>query len=419
MGLFVLGINHKECPVEIREKLHFSPEKIYPVLNQVKMHPRISECVILSTCNRVELYAATPLSLSLEEDLLALMENAHGIKAETFLPYVYRFADKAAIRHLFRVASGLDSLVIGENEILGQVREAFRLANETGSVNAMLYRLFEKSLKVGKDVRTRTKINQGAVSIPSVAVELAEKIYGRLDGEKVMVLGTGEMSTLTMKNLIDAGAEIVYVVSRQREKGEKVGLEFGAEWLAMDSWEEKLPLVDILIGSTAAPHPVVTYDCVKNAMAKRRHRPLFIIDIAVPRDVESQVNSLDDVYVYNVDDLKGVASSNLKIRRAEITEAEELTDKAVEDYRAWMEQLKSRPTLNDFERFLDCVLDDEFSRGLKDTGADEKKIQAVKHRIRSRLLNPTYEKIKEASHNGGVMRYLEALRSLFNLDKKD
>lgn len=419
MSFFILGLNHKTCPVEIREKLHFTSRSIAETLEQSKSISEIAELVILSTCNRVELYGFSETGSFPEEQLFELLENAHGLKREQFREYLYRYEAKAAVSHLFRVAAGLDSLVIGENEILGQVRDAFRQANAVGSVHSLLYRLIEKALKVGKEVRTKTKINEGAVSVPSVAVELAEKIFGRLQGEKVMVLGTGEMSVMTLENLRNAGGHAIYVVSRSEEPGKNVAAEFDARWLSMKDWEKKLEEVDILIASTSAPHAIVHKEQVKRAMEARRYRPLLLIDIAVPRNIDASINQLDDVYLYNIDDLKGVSASNLRLRRKELVSAEQFCTNAVIHFQGWLERLKARPTLERFEGFLEELLSKEFDRLGRSANLDETKKEEVKQRIRAKLLHAPFEKIKQASENGGVSRYLEALHSLFDLDDEE
>ncbi len=416
MSFFVIGINHKECPVAIREKLHFTNKRIEEGLAEIRNFPEVSELVILSTCNRVEFYGFSENSENPEDTLLSWLERTRQVNTLEFMPYLYRWQDKDAVRHLFRVASGLDSLVIGENEILGQLREAFRLANQAGTAHSLLYRLMEKALKIGKEVRTKTKINEGAVSIPSVAVELAEKIFGRLAGEKIMVLGTGEMSQLTLKNLRDAGACALYVVSRNEERGRHVAQEFEAEWVSLDGWYDYLASVDILIASTAAPHPIVHFQQIEKVMKRRRRRPLFLIDIAVPRDIEPEVHSVDDVYLYNIDDLKSVAAANLKLRRREIEAAEQLVDQEVLGFQSWLEQLAARPTLERFESYLNEILEKELTSLTRHSGIDETKKNEIRDRLRSKLLHAPFEKIKEASQNGGVTRYLEALRSLFKLD---
>ncbi len=418
MGFFVLGINHKECPVGVREKLHFSPSQTESALKQIKEEGSIAELVILSTCNRVEFYGYSEHPGLPEAVLLDLVHRTHGLEPEVFSSYLYRREGKTATHHLFRVAAGLDSLVIGENEILGQLRDAFKKSNEMEMVHSLLYRLMEKALKVGKEVRAQTRINEGAVSIPSVAVELAEKIFGKLSGEKVMVIGAGEMSELALKSLKAGGAEIMWIVSRGVERGDRLAHEYGAERISMEEWPEKLEHVDILLTSTAAPHPIVHFEQIKKVMDVRRRRPLFLIDIAVPRDVEAEVNSIDDVYLYNVDDLKGVSASNLKLRQREIHAAEQLVEKAVLDYQSWLERLKARPVLESFETFLDQVLERELAELAREKKITEDQKDQLRGRIRAKLMHPPLVKIKEASQNGGVGRYVEALHSLFNLEEK-
>jgi glutamyl-tRNA reductase len=415
MGFFVMGISHKDCPVEVRERLHFSSSKLRAGLTCAKDSPQFSEAMILSTCNRVEFYGYTDSEEPVEDRYFALMKEIHGVDRRDFEHYLYRHQGREALRHLFRVAAGLDSLVIGENEILGQIREAFQTAHTAGALHSLLYRLMEKALKLGKAARTETLINEGAVSIPSVAVELAEKIFGQLTSENVMVLGTGEMAALTVKSLKSAGATIRYVVSNSQERAERLAAECGAEWVSSGSWEEKIPEVDIFITATSCPYPIVKHEQVKQLMTRRRHRPLFLIDIAVPRNVDPAVHQLDDVYLYNVDDLKSVADRNLKHRGREIEKVEAMVEKAMASYQSWLMQLEARPTVESFERHLDKILEDELSEFSKKSGIPDTRTVELRNRIRAKLLHGPLTKIKEASQNGGVARYLHALHSLFDL----
>lgn len=419
MGFFVIGINHKDCPVEVREKLHFSSSKLQAGLAYAQTAGQFSEAMILSTCNRVELYGYTDPDDLPEDGFFALMEEIHGVGRRDFRHYLYHHQGKDALRHLFRVAAGLDSLVIGENEILGQIREAFQTAHTAGTLHSLLYRLMEKALKLGKAARAETLINEGATSIPSVAVELAEKIFGQLTSENVMVLGTGEMATLTVKNLKNAGATIRYVVSNSQERAEKLAAECGAEWVSSGRWEEKIPEVDIFITATSCPYPIVKHEQVKRLMTERRHRPLFLIDIAVPRNVDPTVHQLDDVYLYNVDDLKSVSDRNLKHRSREIEKVEAMVEKAMASYQSWLEQLEARPTVESFEKHLDKILEDELGTFAKKSGIQDAQTNELRDRIRAKLLHIPLTKIKEASQNGGVARYLHALHSLFDLGPKE
>ncbi len=419
MGFFIVGINHKDCPVEVRERLHFTSRKLQDGLNFAKNIAQFSEAMILSTCNRVEFYGYADGDDFPEDTFFAMMKEIHGVDRRDFEHYLYRHQGREALRHLFRVSAGLDSLVIGENEILGQLREAFQKAHTAGCLHSLLYRLMEKALKLGKAARTETLINEGAVSIPSVAVELAEKIFGQLTSENVMVLGTGEMAALTVKNLKGAGATIRYVVSHSQERAEKLTVECGGEWVPFETWEAKIPDVDIFITATSCPYPIVKFEQVKKLMAERRHRPLFLIDIAVPRNVDPAIHQLDDVYLYNVDDLKSVADRNLKHRGREIEKVEVMVEKALASYQSWLEQLEARPTVESFERHLDKILDEELGELAKKSGIPEARKDEVRDRIRAKLLHGPLTKIKEASQNGGVARYLHALHSLFDLGPKD
>ena len=419
MGFFVIGVNHKDCPVEVRERLHFTSLKLRDGLAYAKATAQFTEAMILSTCNRVEFYGYVDSEDLPVDRFFAMVKEIHGVDRRDFEHYLYRHQGREALRHLFRVAAGLDSLVIGENEILGQLRVAFQAAHAAGCLHSLLYRLTEKALKLGKDARTETLINEGAVSIPSVAVELAEKIFGHLTSENVMVLGTGEMAMLTVKNLKNAGATIRYVVSHSQERAEKLAVECGAEWVPFEAWEGKVPEVDIFITATSCPYPIVKHEQVKELMAKRRHRPLFLIDIAVPRNVDPTVNQLDDVYLYNVDDLKSVADRNLKHRGLEIAKAEAMVEKAMASYQSWLEQLEARPTVESFEKHLDRILEDELGAFARKAGIPEAHKDELRDRIRAKLLHVPLTKIKEASQNGGVARYLHALHSLFDLGPKD
>ncbi len=304
--------------------------------------------------------------------------------------------------------------MLGENEILGQLRSAFRTAVELSALHSLLYRLTEKALKVGKDVRTRTHINEGATSIPSVVAALARKIFGKLSGRKVMVLGTGEMSTMTLRCLRDAGAKALCVISRNREKGEQIGKQFGADCVSFDGWEQYLASVDILIASTACPHPIVGLTQVRAAMESRAHRPLFLIDISVPRNISPEVNLLNGVSLYNIDDLKSEADSNLRSREKEISAAERMIDKAVADYMAWTDRFRAKPALERFERFLQEALERELERFIRDGQILKEQKEQVRDRICSKLMRSAHETLKRVSANGGSRRYLEALNALFD-----
>lgn len=411
----VYGINYKNCPVEVRENLHFRERRLAEAYEWIRREWPSVETLILSTCNRVELYFSMERGELPSEMIADFLTAFHGIDRSQFEGYAYRWEGRQAIEHLFRVASGLDSMVVGENEILGQLREAFRAAQEAGTVDSFLYRWAERALRVGKLVRTKTKINEGAVSVPSVAVELAEKIFGALTGKKVMVLGTGEMSELTLGHLRQAGAETLYVMSRNEEKGRLLAESFGARWVSKEDWENFLVQIDILITSTAAPHPIVKFETVKRIIEKRRHRPLFLIDIAVPRNIEADIHSLDDVYLYNIDDLQEVAQANLRLRRKEIREAEASIQEAVEEFQAWVEQLEAGPTIQLLQSTLDELVEEEIARWGNLEKEEKERLEEFARRLRSKFLHAPLETLRESSRLGTVRRTLEAIHSVFRL----
>lgn len=411
----VYGINHKNCPVEVREKLHFRERRLAEAYEWIRREWPSFETLILSTCNRVELYFAMETPPPASEAIGDFLASFHGIDRSQFETFVYRLEGRPAVEHLFRVASGLDSMVVGENEILGQLREAFRAANDAGTVDSFLYRWAQRGLQVGKQVRTKTKINEGAVSIPAVAVELAEKIFGRLTGEKIMVLGTGEMAELTLQNLRQAGAEALYVMSRSEERGRSLAESFGAKWVAYEDWSNCLAEVDILIASTAAPHSVLKKEAVAQAMSRRRHRPLFLIDIAVPRNIESEVNSIDEIYLYDIDDLQEVAQANLRLRKKEIREAEALIETAVEEFQAWAEGLEAGPTIQRLQAYLDELVEEEVVRLGPLTPEEKERLLEFSRRLCAKFLHAPLETLKESSRLGTIRRTLEAIHALFRL----
>lgn len=415
----VYGINHKNCPVEVRETLHFRERRLPEAYEWIRREWPSVETLILSTCNRVELYFSTEKGELSSETIGDFLAAFHGIERSRFESFAYRLEGREAIGHLFRVASGLDSMVVGENEILGQLREAFRAANEAGTVDSFLYRWAQRALQVGKLIRTKTKINEGAVSVPSVAVELAEKIFGRLAGEKVMVLGTGEMSELTLQNLRQAGAEALYVMGRSEERGRSLAESFGARWVSNEEWENFLVEIDILIASTTAPHPIVKRDALERAIERRHHRPLFLIDIAVPRNIEPEINSLDDVYLYNIDDLEEVAQANLRLRRKEVREAESHTEQAVEEFQAWMESLEAGPTIQRLQAYFDLLVEEEIKRFGSLSNEEKERFMEFSRRLRSKFLHAPLEALKESSRLGTVRRTLEAIHALFRLDSDE
>jgi glutamyl-tRNA reductase len=335
MDVFCLGLSHQTADVATRERFAFAEHEIAPCLHALRTNPEIGEALIVSTCNRVELYAAAPNPDAGFASVEAFLGTRAAIEPihQTAL---YRRAGDAAIRHLFRVVSGLESMVLGETEILGQVKRAYSIAAESGATSRHLNKLFQRAFNVAKEVRTQTKITRGPVSVGSVAVDLAEKIFGRLNACRVMILGAGETSELTARALLSRGAHSIFVSNRSIERAQILAEETRGEAINFDQWHERFDDVDILVSSTAAPHFVVTREKLVNAMRRRGSRPLFVIDLAVPRDVDPAVNNLDSVYLYDIDALQGIAAHSMDIRRRELSECERLIERHVGEFSGWL-----------------------------------------------------------------------------------
>jgi len=316
VSIFCIGVNHKTAPVEIRERLAFVEEKIPDDLHRICQIDTVVEAVVLSTCNRVEVYGASdspPLALNDLNDFLI-----HHFKIESEQVEFYKFQSEAAAHHLFEVASGLDSMVLGETEIFGQVKKAYAAALNSGATSRRMNKLFQQSFSIGKLVRSNTRIQQGATSVGAAAVDLAEKIFGQLQGCQVMLVGAGDMSRSTAQSLLSRGASEMIVTNRSYHKALELAEDLGGRAVHFDDWEEALHEADIIISSTSAPGIVIDAAMIREAMRKRRGHSLFLIDIAVPRDIADQVGDVDNAYLYNIDQLQILADEGLSCRERQI-----------------------------------------------------------------------------------------------------
>lgn len=329
MSIFCLGVNHKTAPVEIRERLAFAEKSIPQHLGEIREIELVDEAVVLSTCNRVEIYGAAESPSEALDKLIDYLVS--HFEVEPGEVEFYRHEAEAAAHHLFEVASGLDSMVLGETEIFGQVKKAYATAQGSGATARRMNKLFQQSFSVGKLVRSSTQIQQGSTSVGAAAVDLAEKIFGRLDGCRVMILGAGEMSRVTAQSLQSRGAKSIIVSNRSYDKAVQLADELDGKAIHFDSWMNHLDQVDIVISSTAAPHAVVHRDMVEKAARDRRGHSLFLIDIAVPRDIEDEVNELDNVYLYNIDQLQRIAAEGIEKRRKQIEICRQVIDGFLEE----------------------------------------------------------------------------------------
>lgn len=342
MELLCLGLSHRTAPVELRERFAISESRLGELTAKIAAHPALGESVVISTCNRVEFYVASPSQAQGFDAIDAILaEHGMEVNGDAF----FRRETEDAVRHLFRVVSGLDSMVLGETEILGQVKKAYQTAQEVKATSRNLNKLFQRAFNVAKEVRTQTNITRGSVSVGSVAVELAERIFGKLASCQVMILGAGEMSELTAGALQARGVRSIFVANRSHERALVLAEKMGGKAVHFEDWTREFSEVDILIGSTAAPHYVLTRKQLEPVMSARRQRPLFCIDLAVPRDIDPEVNNLDGVYLYDIDSLQAIATQSMEVRRSELTHCEALIDKHVGEFTAWLRSERERLAL--------------------------------------------------------------------------
>lgn len=336
MEIIVLGLNHKTAPLEIRERLSIPKHKMSDVLRLLAERRIFQERVLLSTCNRTEIYG---VGRDAEESTLSMkkfLSEYSNLEIPSFEDKLYVLRQPDSIRHLFSVTSGLDSMVLGETEILGQVKQAYLEAHKIRQTGKVLNTLFQRSLKVAKNLRTHTQIGAGKVSVASVAVELAEKIFENLKQASVMVIGTGEMSTQVLRAMVSKGSRARVVSSRHRDRAEELARELGGEAVPYEDYEPKIRDTDILITSTSAPTVLIHEKQVHAWMRARHEKPLFIIDIAVPRNVDPAIEKLDNVYLYNVDDLEHIADQNLAIRKSQLEECFRFIHAQTQHYMGWL-----------------------------------------------------------------------------------
>jgi glutamyl-tRNA reductase len=330
MKLLLTGLNHRTAPVEVREKIAFEDQALPQALDDLKRCPGLIEGMILSTCNRVEVAVTADEHSDVESAVEGFLADSRHVERSWVTPYLYRFDGPEAIRHLFRVASSLDSMVVGEPQILGQLKTAYALAKERGTVGGFLDQVMTRAFSVAKRVRSETDIGESAVSVSYAAVELAREIFGALQGKKVLVIGAGKMAESAARHLRRAGVSEILVTNRTRERAEAMAEDCGGRVLEYEYFEDSVPEVDIVLASSGAPHFILTRDQMRSAMGKRRNRPMFLIDIAVPRNIDPAVNELDSVFLYDIDDLGRVVDDNKKGRIETAKEAEEIVREEVD-----------------------------------------------------------------------------------------
>lgn len=398
----------------------FPPGELKNILEGLASECYLDESVVLSTCNRVEIYGRTTSRYARREYIRDFISRFHNMDPEEIDQHCYLYLDEDAIRHCFRVGSSLDSMVVGEPQIVGQVKEAYFEAKNLQSTGPVLNHLFEKTFNVAKRVRTETGIAEHAVSISFAAVELAKKIFEDLENRAVLLVGAGEMSELAARHLISHGVEKVLVTNRTYERAVEMAREFLGEAVPFETFEEHLPEADIVISSTGSPKPIITKGRVQKVLKARRNRPMFFIDIAVPRDIEPEVNELANVYLYDIDDLETVVESNIKERQREAVKAEELVNREVQVYVTWLASLDVVPTIVELKDKTDRIREEEVAKTLAKLGnvgeKERQSIEAMANSIIKKILHDPIVTLKEHSEGDERSRVLEIARRLFNLD---
>ncbi|MFA5802719.1 MAG: glutamyl-tRNA reductase [Thermoleophilia bacterium] len=421
MHLAVLGINHKTAPVELREKVALNDEKCGSLTGRMLDDSFISEVVPVSTCNRTEIYVVASRPDIGRREILGFLAEVAGVERRDLEDCAYFHEAENAVGHLYKVASSLDSLVVGEAQILGQIKEAYHSAHGRESTSVLLNRLFRHSLEVGKRVRTDTKIGENPVSVASVAVDMVKKVFEDLEGRTVLMLGAGKMGELTATHLVSHGINSFVVSNRTFSKAEEMAEKFNGSAVAFDELTDYLPMADIVISSTGAPHYVLRKGEVERAMRRRHNRPIFFIDIAVPRDIDPGVNDVYNAFLYDIDDLNEVADANAAGRDKEARKAEKIIAEEVDDYMRWLSSLDVVPTITALREKAEEIKEGELSRILTkfDTELSEKDINRIESMasgiVNKMLHGPTVELKRAASERGGYL-YVESIRRLFKLN---
>ncbi|MBI4687236.1 MAG: glutamyl-tRNA reductase [Nitrospirae bacterium] len=420
MNILVVGLNHDTAGVEIREKVAFDGTKLGNAVNTLKGFPEIKENIILSTCNRVEIYANTDNTESAGKRIIDFLSGFHNIAKETLEQSLYIHNGRNAVRHIFRVGGSLDSMIVGEPQILGQLKDAFDFAHKVKSTGIFLNHLMKDAFSVAKRIRNETKIAEGAVSISFAAVELARKIFEDLSMESFMLIGAGEMAELAAKHLIQNGVKDVLVTNRTFQRAEELATEFNGKAVEFDKFLDALIHTDIVICSTGAPHYILHKTDMQKIMKQRKNKPMFIIDISVPRNVEPEINDLDNIYLYDVDDLQGVIKTNIEERRKEQERAERIVDEEVEAFLRWQDTLSAVPTIVALREKAESIRKEELEKFFRKhhTMKEEeiRAIEAMTNVIINKLIHSPTVALKGETENKEEMVAL--IRRLYGINEE-
>ena len=415
--IFTLGINHHSAPLAIRERVAFGADKLPQALAHLTRERPVREAAILSTCNRTEIYC----SAESPEVVIDWLADYHQVERAAIAPYVYTHDQPEAIRHAFRVASGLDSMVIGEPQILGQMKDAVRAAEESGTLGTQLHKLFQRSFAVAKEVRSTTAIGANIVSMAAAGVHLAERIFESIAGQRILVIGAGEMIERCAAHFCAGQPKQVTVANRTLERGRALAEQYGGTAIRLDELGEHLAQHDIVVSCTASPLPIIGLGMVERAVKARRHRPIFMVDLAVPRDIEEEVGELDDVFLYTVDDLAQVVESGLESRQAAVVDAEVIIASRVQDFLGWLQARDTVPVIRALRDSAERMRRHEIEHAMKLLAkgeAAEKVIEHLSQRLTNKFLHAPTQTLNAAE--GAERSELQAAASrLFHLHSGD
>ena len=416
MSLLAIGINHNTASVELREKVAFGPEKLPEALDQLGQNQNVNGSVIVSTCNRTEIYC--DVKSGGKSKIIDWLSQFHQVSPEDLKPSLYIHEEQAAIRHLMRVSCGLDSLVLGEPQILGQVKQAYSDSRESKAVDAAMEKLFQKAFSVAKRVRTETDIGGNAVSVAYAACTLAKHIFESLEKSTVLLVGAGETIELVAKHLAGNGCSKMIVANRTKERALPLAEQFGAEIIGLPEIPEHLPRADIVISSTASPLPIIGKGMVETALKARRFQPMLLVDIAVPRDIESQVGELNDAYLYSVDDLQTIVDSNMEQRKIEAIQAEAIVSEESAAFMSWMRSLQAVDSIREYRQTANDIREELLNKSLQSlaAGADaEKVLLELSNKLTNKLIHAPTRALQSAAEKGEPAR-LATIRQSLGLD---
>lgn len=416
MSLLAIGINHNTASVELREKVAFGPEKLSLALNQLSTSSHVKGGVILSTCNRTEIYC--DVRSASKNKVIEWLSQFHQVSLDELKPSLYVHEEQAAIRHLMRVACGLDSLVLGEPQILGQVKQAYAEARENHAVNPATEKLFQKAFSVAKRVRTETEIGGSAVSVAYAACTLAKHIFESLADATVLLVGAGETIELVAKHLAGHHCKRMIVANRTRERALSLAQQFGADVIALNEIPDYLAQADIVISSTASPLPIIGKGMVESALKARRHQPMLLVDIAVPRDIEPQVGKLNDTYLYSVDDLQSIVDSNIEQRKVEAIQAEAIVSEESATFMSWMRSLQAVDSIRDYRKQANEAREELLNKSLQALAAGgdpEKLLIELSNKLTNKLIHTPTRALQTAAEQGEPAK-LAVIRQSLGLD---